>query len=146
MPDAQAAPVDAARRGCKAPRMSCASKPSNLILELPGWRRSPMEPLMVRMVREAYLALQTPDERITQGSDPHSLLEGCVAGKELGGGTHANAEWHRHSAGTQSRLLPTAVDQRLYSVLQIAANIQGTDALRSVHLVSRKADHIRMHS
>ena len=62
-------------------------------------------------------ALQVSDERIALSCDPRSLLEGCVAGKELGGGTHANAEWHRHSAGTQSRLLPTAVDQRLYSVL-----------------------------
>ena len=90
--------------------------------------------------------LQLPDERIALASDPRALLEGRAADKEFGGGTHANAERHRHRAGTQSRLLPTAVDQRLYSVLQIAANIQGADALRSVRLVSRKADHIRMYS
>ena len=74
-------------------------------------------------------ALQVPDERIELKRYPRSLLEGCVAGKELGGGTHANTEWHGHSAGTQSRLLPTAVDQRLYLVLKIAANIQGADDL-----------------
>ena len=92
-------------------------------------------------------ALQAPDERIALASDPRSLLEGCVAGKELSSSAHTNAEWHRHSAGTRSpACLPTAVDQRLYSVLQIAANVQGSDALRSVHLVSRKADHIRMDS
>ena len=45
-------------------------------------------------------ALQVSDERIALSCEPRSLLEGCVAGKELGGGTHANAEWHRHSAGT----------------------------------------------
>ena len=66
-------------------------------------------------------ALQVPDERIALKRYPRSLLEGCEAGKELGGGTHANTEWHGHSAETQSRLLPTAVDQRLYLVLKIAA-------------------------
>ena len=30
--------------------------------------------------------LQVPNERIAQASDPRSLLEGCVAGKELSGG------------------------------------------------------------
>ena len=91
-------------------------------------------------------ALYVPDERIALTRDPFALLGGRADGKEFCGGTHANAEWHGHSAGTQSRLLPAAADQRLYSILQIAANIQGSDALRSVHLVSRKADHIRMYS
>ena len=46
-PDEQAAPVDAASRGCNPPRISCALKPSNLTLALPGWRRLPTEPLTV---------------------------------------------------------------------------------------------------
>ena len=38
MPDEQAAPVDAASRGCRAPRISRASKPSKRRLALPGCR------------------------------------------------------------------------------------------------------------
>ena len=43
-PDVQAAPVEAARRGCRAPRMSRASKPSKPMLALPGCRRSAVGP------------------------------------------------------------------------------------------------------
>ena len=45
MPDAQADPVEAAIRGCKDSRMSCALKPSNQMLALPGWRCPTTEPL-----------------------------------------------------------------------------------------------------
>ena len=70
-------------------------------------------------------ALQMPDKRIALIRDSHAFLEGGVAGEKSGGCTHANTERHRHSARTQSRLLPAAVDQRLYLILQITANIQG---------------------
>ena len=47
IPDAQAAPVDAARCGWSVPRMSCATTPSNLRLALPGCLLAPSGPLMV---------------------------------------------------------------------------------------------------
>ena len=45
VPEVHAEPVDAARCGCKAPKMSCAENPVKRIFALPGWRAGREEPL-----------------------------------------------------------------------------------------------------
>ena len=89
--------------------------------------------------------LQERDECITLTSDPVAFLESFGARKELGGCSHADAKRHRDSAGSQAFLLSAAIDERLYSFMEVAPDVQGSDALRAVHLVSREADEICMY-
>ena len=46
IPEVQAEPVEAARWGWRAPKISCATKPSNRKLALPGCRRSSVGPFI----------------------------------------------------------------------------------------------------
>ena len=89
---------------------------------------------------ESMPALQVSDKRIALTSDSPAFHEG------FGGGSHAHAKRYGHGAVTQPFLLSAAVDQGLYSFLEIAANVQRSDALRSIHLVSREADQICLDS
>ena len=53
---------------------------------------------------------------------------------------HASTQGHGHRTGAEAALLPSAVDDRFNSMLQVPANVQCSDALWPINLVSRQAD------
>jgi len=71
-----------------------------------------------------------------------SLLRSPSAGEKNSRTAQARTERQWHCAGPKTVLLPATVNQGLEGSLKVAAHVQRTNPLRTVHLVSREADQV----
>ncbi len=94
MPEAQAEPVEAARRGRRALRISCARKTSETNVGVPGMAGVSRWTVNRDRPRQTF---QLFNKRIRAATELYALFLGITSSEQLGCRAHADPERYRHS-------------------------------------------------